>query len=231
MRRAVILGGDDFLIAAMRFALRLAPSVQALGLLERAGAVTDALHEARPDIVLMEASDEREKAFARLDEVREACPRALVVVVAAQLDVELFHEAARRGVIACLGALPGQLAELSPDGEAPAAGGVPRLEVVEPECPLTARELEVLRSVAEGHTNAQIGRELWLTEQTVKFHLSKIYRKLGVSNRTEASRYALLRGLHVGQHSTRRRIVPQRGRFAGPVESHNGHRLLSGAMR
>jgi hypothetical protein len=49
--------------------------------------------------------------------------------------------------------------------------------------------------VAEGHTNARIGRLLWVTEQTVKFHLSNIYRKLGVSNRTEASRYALVNGM------------------------------------
>jgi DNA-binding NarL/FixJ family response regulator len=54
-------------------------------------------------------------------------------------------------------------------------------------CPLTDRELEILRLVAEGFTNGRIARELWLTEQTVKFHLSNIYRKLGVANRTEAS--------------------------------------------
>jgi DNA-binding NarL/FixJ family response regulator len=62
-------------------------------------------------------------------------------------------------------------------------------------CPLTRRELEILRAVTEGHTNARIGRDLWVTEQTVKFHLSNIYRKLGVSNRTEASRYALVNDL------------------------------------
>ena len=39
-------------------------------------------------------------------------------------------------------------------------------------------------------TNSQIARQLWVTEQTVKFHLSNTYRKLGVANRTEASRYA-----------------------------------------
>ena len=49
--------------------------------------------------------------------------------------------------------------------------------------------------MSDGLTNARIGRELWVTEQTVKFHLSNIYRKLGVSNRTEASRYAYTHGL------------------------------------
>ena len=49
--------------------------------------------------------------------------------------------------------------------------------------------------MAEGHSNAQLARMLWVTEQTVKFHLSNIYRKLNVSNRTEASRWAQVHGL------------------------------------
>jgi DNA-binding NarL/FixJ family response regulator len=55
---------------------------------------------------------------------------------------------------------------------------------------LTRRELEILQLVAEGLSNAKLARMLWVTEQTVKFHLSNIYRKLNVSNRTEASRWA-----------------------------------------
>ena len=62
---------------------------------------------------------------------------------------------------------------------------------------LTRRELEILQLVAEGHSNAQVGRMLWVTEQTVKFHLSNIYRKLDVSNRTAASRWAHEHGVQV----------------------------------
>jgi DNA-binding NarL/FixJ family response regulator len=60
---------------------------------------------------------------------------------------------------------------------------------------LTRRELEVLRLVAEGYSNSQLAGMLWVTEQTVKFHLSNIYRKLSVANRTEASRWAQLHGV------------------------------------
>jgi DNA-binding NarL/FixJ family response regulator len=60
---------------------------------------------------------------------------------------------------------------------------------------LTRREVEILRLVAEGHENSALARMLWVTEATVKFHLSNIYRKLNVSNRTEASRWAQLHGL------------------------------------
>jgi DNA-binding NarL/FixJ family response regulator len=60
---------------------------------------------------------------------------------------------------------------------------------------LTRRELEILRLVAEGHTNNSMASMLWVTEQTIKFHLTNIYRKLEVRNRTEASRWAQLHGL------------------------------------
>jgi DNA-binding NarL/FixJ family response regulator len=60
---------------------------------------------------------------------------------------------------------------------------------------LTKREIEILQLVAEGHSNLQLAQMLWVTEQTVKFHLSNIYRKLQVANRTEASRWAQVHGL------------------------------------
>jgi DNA-binding NarL/FixJ family response regulator len=55
---------------------------------------------------------------------------------------------------------------------------------------LTARERQILQLVSHGHSNADVARQLWVTEQTVKFHLSNVYRKLDVSNRTQASRRA-----------------------------------------
>jgi DNA-binding NarL/FixJ family response regulator len=60
---------------------------------------------------------------------------------------------------------------------------------------LTPRETEILRLVAEGYSNSKAAEMLWVTEQTVKFHLSNIYKKLQVANRTEASRWAQLHGL------------------------------------
>jgi DNA-binding NarL/FixJ family response regulator len=60
---------------------------------------------------------------------------------------------------------------------------------------LTRRELEILQLVSEGYSNAELARILWVAEQTVKFHLSNIYRKLAVANRTEASRWAQLHNI------------------------------------
>ena len=63
------------------------------------------------------------------------------------------------------------------------------------EISLTRRELEILRLAAEGHSNGAIASLLWVTEQTVKFHLSNVYRKLKVTNRTEAAQWARARGV------------------------------------
>ena len=55
---------------------------------------------------------------------------------------------------------------------------------------LSEKEAAVLAELAQGSSNKEIASRLWLSEQTVKFHLRNIYRKLGITSRTEALRYA-----------------------------------------
>ena len=229
MKQALVVGSDDFLISAMRIALRHAPGIHALGILERGGALRQALRDASPDFVLVEAMD-TDLALTRLRELGEECPDALVVLVAAELNMVVFEDAARRGMVACLAGsglapmlqtlLADSTRETAPSGgiglasaDSPPSPSMPADPwATQQACPLTPRQLEILRAVAEGRTNAEIARQLWLTEQTVKFHLSKIYRRLGVSNRTEASRYALLNG------------------WPGAVPGVGSDRVLSGAL-
>ena len=61
--------------------------------------------------------------------------------------------------------------------------------------PMTSRELEVLAALADGLSNKAIGARLGISDETVKFHLSAIFGKLGASNRTDAVRQALRRGI------------------------------------
>jgi DNA-binding NarL/FixJ family response regulator len=56
---------------------------------------------------------------------------------------------------------------------------------------LTSRELEILTAIAHGQTNKTIAAVLGLSEQTIRYHLTNLYRKLGVHNRTAASAYAI----------------------------------------
>jgi DNA-binding CsgD family transcriptional regulator len=60
---------------------------------------------------------------------------------------------------------------------------------------LTRRELEILRLVASGRTNRQVAELIWVTDQTVKYHLANVYRKLGVNSRAEAVEWAVRSGL------------------------------------
>jgi len=64
-----------------------------------------------------------------------------------------------------------------------------------PAEPLTAREQEVVKLVAEAHTNAQIAATLHLSEKTVESHRANVLRKLGMRDRVELVRYAIRRGL------------------------------------
>jgi NarL family two-component system response regulator LiaR len=61
--------------------------------------------------------------------------------------------------------------------------------------PLTEREIEVLRLVATGQSNTDIARQLVITEATVRSHVSNILGKLGLSNRVQATLYALQEGI------------------------------------
>jgi DNA-binding NarL/FixJ family response regulator len=67
---------------------------------------------------------------------------------------------------------------------------------------LTPREREILQLVAEGYSNAQLARMLWVSGETIKFHLSNIYQKIEVTNRTEASRWAHLHGVALTERSS-----------------------------
>jgi DNA-binding NarL/FixJ family response regulator len=70
---------------------------------------------------------------------------------------------------------------------------------------LTLAELRVVRLVARGFTNAEVARELVVSERTVHAHLRAIYRKLGVGNRAAATRLAIERGLVAGPERGARR--------------------------
>ena len=74
-----------------------------------------------------------------------------------------------------------------PEGQAPAAD--------QEAAALTERESQVLQLLAHGYPNKQIAARLHISEHTVKFHISSIYSKLGTTNRTEAVRVGLQRGL------------------------------------
>lgn len=201
MKRLLIVADHSLVIHGIRLALRQTAGFQVAGFVDGRVAISGALERVSPDIVLMDDMQEPEHALARLREVATLKPEAQTVLITLRMDDEWIQEAFDAGAHAVISksvhpvALGTLLREIS-------QGNVvhryqPRAAAAqeEQECPLTQRELEILCLVAEGQTNGRIARQLWVTEQTVKFHLSNTYRKLGVANRTEASRYAYVHDL------------------------------------
>jgi len=200
MKRLLIIADHSLVIHGIRLALRQTAGFQVAGFVDGRVPVAGTLERVSPDVVLMDDMQEPEHALARLREVAAVRPDAKCVLLTTRMDDEWLGEAFEAGASAVISksvhpvALGTLLREIA-QGNVVHRYQPPAPAVAEEECPLTTRELEILTLVAEGQTNGHIARQLWVTEQTVKFHLSNTYRKLGVANRTEASRYAYVHDL------------------------------------
>ena len=156
----------------------------------------------------------RDLALARLDESASAVPGAKCVLLTNDMSaswVELAFDAGATAVL-CKSVHPSVLATLLREtvrGTVVHRSRTAALAKASDACPLTSREIEVLGLAAQGMTNGRIARGLWLTEETVKFHLSNVYRKLGVSNRTEASHYAHVHGIVADKPRSPQRTEPR----------------------
>ena len=167
--------------------------------------------EFKPALVIGEVAESGgESSATRISELRERSPNLQVIVLSLDDDAAEINAALSAGALAYvlktahpddLAAVVRQVVEHSIylSGIRHETGKRPSVAMIGEAEELTQREMEILRLVAEGHSNSELARMLWVTEQTVKFHLSNIYRKLNVSNRTEASRWAQLHGLLPGQ--------------------------------
>ena len=199
MKRLLIVADRAMVVHTIRLALRQTAGFEVIGFVDGRASVRDALVEHRPDVVLIDDPEDTDVALARLREASDHVPDAQVVLLTMRLDDPWLGEVFEAGADAVLSktmhpvSLGTTLREVV-RGNVVHRYESPRRVAAEP-CPLTRRELEILLLAAEGHTNGQIARSLWVTEQTVKFHLSNTYRKLGVANRTEASRYAHMHAL------------------------------------
>jgi DNA-binding NarL/FixJ family response regulator len=200
MKRLLIIADHSLVIHSIRLALRQTAGFQVAGFVDGRTSIAGALERVTPDIVLMDDMQEAEHALARLREVNEVAPTAQTILLTARMEDEWVAEAFAAGAHAVISksvhpVALGTLLRETALGHVIHRYRPTPVEVQEEQCPLTQRELEILRLVAEGYTNGRIARDLWVTEQTVKFHLSNTYRKLGVANRTEASRYAYVHDL------------------------------------
>lgn len=199
----VLLADDHRLtLEGIRRALEGVDDIEIVGEAWNGSQVLPLIERTNPDVVLLDIRMPELDGLACLDRIRKRHPKLKVVAFSMFNDSEHIEAALRRGACGYIvkSINPRDLASAlrqAVEGNFYYVLGQP-----DPEDPsvlkangLTDREILILKALALGLSNDAIGRKLWLSEQTVKFHLHKMYRKLGVANRTEAARYAYERGL------------------------------------
>jgi len=161
--------------------------------------VLNRLH--RPDVIVMDLRMPGTDGLATLAALRRECPGARVVILSNYTGADEIHAALQGGAASYLPKTVGQ-PELLKAIRLVAEGRTyvpPEIAVRLAErlrCDeLTAREHQVLALVVEGASNAQIARRLGIAGGTVKNHISSIFEKLGVTQRTEAVAVAIKRGI------------------------------------
>jgi DNA-binding NarL/FixJ family response regulator len=200
MTRLVIVADDPKVFLEVRDALGRTSGLLVVGMLDGRRSSALSIGELRPDVVLVDDMNDRALALARVGQVALAAPDAMCLLLTGVMDPVWLDDAFEAGADAVLStemqgiALGTTLREVV-RGSVVHRPRRPARTVADPVYLLTVRESEILSMAAQGMTNGRIAGELWLTEQTVKFHLTNVYRKLGVSNRTQASHYAHLHGL------------------------------------
>jgi DNA-binding NarL/FixJ family response regulator len=199
-----LLIADDhpLVVAGIKEVLAREPLLEIVGSASSGSEVMPLIGRLNPDVVLLDLRMPGVDGLGCLERIHDRYPKIKVVVLSMTTDPEQIQAAFKRGacgfVIKSID--PADLASAirqAVNGTAFHALGLPALNenAVARAAGLTDRELMIMKAVSRGLSNQAIGKELWVTEQTVKFHLTNVYRKLGVTNRTEAARWAFAKGL------------------------------------
>jgi DNA-binding NarL/FixJ family response regulator len=199
--RVLVADDNRLMLEGFRRALEPVEDIEIVGATHTGAHVLPLVDRRRPEIVALELGMRGEDGRSCLDLLRAHHPNVKVVVLSASSAHDDIRSALGRGARAFIVKsvnpldIPAALRhayeetvynaigfEPGPDDELRAAG-------------LTDRELTMLKALARGLSNKAISRELWVSEETVKFHLGNLYRKLGVPNRLAAANVAHARGI------------------------------------
>jgi DNA-binding NarL/FixJ family response regulator len=200
--RVLIADDHRLIVEGTKQALERAGGFEVVGEAVNGVQVLPLVRRLKPELVLLDLRMPQMDGLTCLSKIRKEFPEVKVAMLSVSQDPELIQTALKRGASAYIvkSIDPADLAAAlrqAIDGNVFTTAGLTEDpgERAARDAGLTERELVIVRAVARGLSNEAIAKELWVAEQTVKFHLTNIYRKLGVSNRTEAARYAFEQGL------------------------------------
>jgi DNA-binding NarL/FixJ family response regulator len=204
LRRMKVLLADEqaLLLVGVRRVLEESEGFEVVGEARVESEVLSLIGRTNPDIVLLDMRLPGSDGLGCLERIRLRYPDVKVVVLSVSSNPEHIHSALTRGasgyIVKSINPLdlPSAVRQ-AVDGTVYHALGLPEVSdvAIAKAAGLTERELTIVKAVARGLSNQAIAKELWVTEQTVKFHLTNVYRKLRLSNRTEAARWAYAQGI------------------------------------
>jgi DNA-binding NarL/FixJ family response regulator len=209
MALRVLLADDHKLVLeAVQRQLEQSDDFTVVATTDSGARIADLVARHHPDMVLLDLHMPEVDGLQALDQIRARDKEIKVVMLSASNEPTAIQSALSRGangfILKSVNPvdLPSALRQIHEgtvfhagmQGTAPTASAADAVG-------LTEREVTLVRALARGLSNKEISQELWITEQTVKFHLSNIYRKLDVANRTGAVRWAHEHGLAAEESS------------------------------
>jgi len=200
--RVVLVDDHAVVRGALRALLEGQEEIEVVGEAGSLAEASEILASAAPQVLVLDVNLPDGLAVEAIAGFRRQAPETQIVLLTMERDLTLARRALDDGALAYLFKDAAHL-ELVEAVRAAAAGqrylptavatGLAKPE--DEEAPLSPRETEVLRLMALGHTNREIGEQLDLSIRTVETHRSHIQQKLGLSSRPELTRYALDNGL------------------------------------
>lgn len=207
MKRLVIVADNSLIVEAIRLGLRKSGEFNLVGHADPRRTAAATIVSVHPDVALLDDMGRSERVVELIRELKLEDEHLSIVVLSVEMDQDWLEHVFNAGATGVISKATHPVALVTLLRETLnghifhkfASPGAAVTRDVEPisaaDLPLTTREVEILQLVAAGSTNSEVAQKLWVTEQTVKFHLRNIYRKLDVANRTEASHFAHMNGL------------------------------------
>jgi len=210
--RLLLVDGQALFREAMRTCLNRARDVIVVGEVARLSDMADMIARTQPDVVLTDFCLPDAANGEILLELKTKCPGARVVVLTALQGEDCLLKALAGGahgfvlkdaplalVLKAIRAVRSGQTWVQREIVGALTKQLQRMNALEPEvtgsCPLTKRQRDVLMLLAAGRTTKEIARELYLSESTIRVHLTRVLDKLGLKNRIEAVRFAIREGL------------------------------------